>query len=162
MSGIVPLVRITDPAADWMYMRVLEAGAKGVIIPRVREAADVRRALQQIKYPPLGTHGLCPWGRRFRYGADTEGQNYGYLDSANEDVLVSVIIETREGFDNLDEILSVDGIDFAIWGPLDMLAAMGFKGREVVPRGPENHGRHAGDHEGRLPEARRAFRRALR
>lgn len=137
VSGMVSLIRVTDPAADWMYMRVLEAGANGVIVPRVRTADDVIRAVRQVKFPPMGEHGLCQFGRRWKYGLAAGATIYGVSSRANEETIIAVLIEQKEAMDNLDGILSVEGLDFAIWGPFDMLLDMGYldAGREKYEKG---------------------------
>lgn len=137
VSGMLPMVRIIDPTADWMYMRALEAGAKGIIVPRVRNANEVQNAVNQVKYPPQGSHGLCQLARRWRYGVDAGDLPYGYTDNANDETFVSVLIEQKEAMDNIDEILSVEGLDFVIWGPLDMMMAMGYmqKGEKEYSEG---------------------------
>jgi len=136
-TGMVPMVRVTDPAADFIYMKVLEAGAKGVILPRIKTAEELFRAIRQVKFPPFGVHGVCPVARRWKYGVDSRQDPYGYIAKADSETFVAAIIELKEAIDNLDEILSVEGLDFIIWGPYDLALDMGFLGRgqEVYEEG---------------------------
>lgn len=134
--GIVPIVRITDPAASFLYMRVLEAGAKGVIVPRVKNKDDVRRAVEEVKFPPHGIHGLCPFSRRWEYGLTCREENDDdYLTHAEEESFVIPIIESRQAVENIDEILSVEGVDFVVWGAVDLAVDMGLLGRKGVKPG---------------------------
>ncbi|SEL29852.1 4-hydroxy-2-oxoheptanedioate aldolase [Roseovarius azorensis] len=113
----VPVVRV--PWLDPVYlMKVLDAGAYGVICPMVNTREDAERLVAYTRYPPHGTRSFGPI-RGFLYG----GQDYP--ERANDTVVVFAMIETREGLDNLEDILSTPGLDAVYVGPSDLSLALG-------------------------------------
>jgi 2-keto-3-deoxy-L-rhamnonate aldolase RhmA len=108
------LVRVPENSATWIR-RVLDTGCDGVIIPLVCSAADVRRAVDAAKYPPEGSRSVGV-ARAHGYGLQF-GQ---YVAAANTQVSVIVQIEHRAAVENLEEILTVDGIDAILIGPYDL------------------------------------------
>jgi 2-keto-3-deoxy-L-rhamnonate aldolase RhmA len=138
-AGVTPIFRPAglDPKA---VGRALDSGAQGVIFPDIRTRAEAELAVASTKYPPAGQRG---WGgSHTRYAMweglpaaaairETEPQRRGvysreYVDKANADVLVFMIIESLEGMSNLDEILDVPGIDAVSFGWADYSVQMGF------------------------------------
>ena len=125
--GSVPLVRLAwnDPI---QCKAVLDSGAAGVIVPMVNTRADAELAVQGAKYPPLGRRGV----------GLARAQGYGttfadYVGRANEDSLLVVQIEHIEAVHNIDEILSVPGIDATFIGPYDLSMSMGLPGQLTHP-----------------------------
>lgn len=118
-TGAVPLVRlpVPDPA---LVAPCLDAGALGIIAPMVRTADDVARIVAAAKYPPAGTRGFGPI-RAARYGLDFAD----YLKTANDAIMVVVILETRESMENLESILAVPGLDAVLFGSFDLSMAHG-------------------------------------
>lgn len=112
-----PIVRPmwNDPA---VIKRVLDIGAHGVLVPWVQTREEAEAAVAACKYPPEGIRG---WGPRRAGRFDPE-----YGATANDEVLVSVQIETQRALDNLDGILDVDGIDAVYIGPWDLSINLGF------------------------------------
>jgi 2-keto-3-deoxy-L-rhamnonate aldolase RhmA len=92
--------------------RILDIGAHGVLIPWVNSREDAEYAVRACKYPPEGLRGFGP--RRAGLFDPT------YAGTANEELLIIAQIETREAVDNLDEILSVDGINACYIGAFDL------------------------------------------
>ena len=116
-TPVVPLARVpwNDPAH---LMKILDAGAYGVICPLVNTRAQAETLVRTCKYPPLGFRSFGPV-RASIYG----GEDYG--ERANEELLVMPMIETVEALENIDEILSTPGVDAAYVGPADLSLAMG-------------------------------------
>jgi 2-keto-3-deoxy-L-rhamnonate aldolase RhmA len=116
-SGCLPIVRPqwNDPV---IIKRVLDIGAWGVLIPWVNSKEEAENAVKACKYPPLGIRGHGP-----RRAAMLDPNYYA---TANEEILVTIQIETDEALKNLDEILSVPGIDACYIGPYDLSSNMGF------------------------------------
>jgi 2-keto-3-deoxy-L-rhamnonate aldolase RhmA len=100
-----------------MIKRTLDIGAYGIIVPLVNTKEDAIRAVRAVRYPPLGVRGFGP--RRASLG-DPE-----YVKTANKELLVCVQIETEEAIRNVDEILSVDGVDATMIGPYDLSMSLG-------------------------------------
>jgi 4-hydroxy-2-oxoheptanedioate aldolase len=119
-SEVAPLVRIPwlDPAA---IMKVLDAGAFGVICPMINTGAQAAELVSYMRYPPAGTRSFGPTRAVFSAGPD-----YGAEADAN--VLCFAMIETAEGFNNLDEIVSTPGLDGVYIGPSDL--TLGLTGRK--------------------------------
>jgi 2-keto-3-deoxy-L-rhamnonate aldolase RhmA len=116
-SGCLPFVRPqwNDPV---IIKRVLDMGAYGLIIPWVNSKKEAENAVKACKYPPLGIRGYGP-----RRAAFLDPQ---YYSTANEEIMVAVQIETDTALKNLEEILSVPGIDACYVGPYDLSCNMGF------------------------------------
>ena len=117
----VPLVRVPwlDPA---IIMKVLDAGAYGVICPMVNSAAEARAFVSACRYPPAGIRSCGPIRANIYAGSD-------YVANANRTIITMAMIETRPGLDNLDEILSVEGLDAIYVGPGDLGLALGYEPR---------------------------------
>ena len=124
-TSVVPLVRVpwNDPA---MIMKVLDAGASGVVVPLVNNGEEAARAVAACRYPPEGIRSSGPARARLVNGAD-------YVDAANPEVACIVMIETAEAIGKLDEILSTPGVDAAYVGPADLAFALGLPGKGDNP-----------------------------
>lgn len=131
VSSVPALVRVAD-ATPHHIAAALDAGAAGVLVPRVSSAAAARDVVRWSRYPPLGERGLGP-GRAAGYGRAIPE----LLARANDEVLVAVQIETRAAVDALDEILVVEGVDLLFVGPGDLSASLGLDGGLADPRLPE-------------------------
>ena len=116
-SPCVPLVRPqwNDPV---IIKRVLDAGAYGVLIPWVNSKEQAEQAVSACKYPPQGLRGFGP-RRAGMFDPD-------YFTTANDEILVTVQIETGEALKNLDDIMAVPGIDACYIGPYDLSVSLGF------------------------------------
>lgn len=125
--GSVPLVRLAgnDPI---QAKAVLDSGAAGVIVPMINTKADAELSVQMTKYPPLGCRGVG-LARAQGYGEDFAT----YVENANADTLLLVQIEHKDAVANIDEILSVPGIDGIYIGPFDLSMSMGIPGQITHP-----------------------------
>lgn len=122
--NICPIVRVTDLAYS-LVARVLDAGAQGVIIPRVETRTQAEAAVSFAKYPPLGRRGA---GGDARNGYERRDAKTA-IDEANAETMVIVQIESLLGVENLVEIASVPGIDVICLGPLDLSISLGVPGQ---------------------------------
>ena len=157
----IPLARVPWNDPGWL-MKILDAGAYGVICPMINDRDEAEALVQASKYPPRGYRSCGPV--RAKYACGT-----AYLDNANDNLLVIPQIETRAAIDNLDEILEVPGIDGVYVGPSDLAMALGSHARsgqddEVVVSAKrhivetcQRHGKPAGIH---TPSADVALRMA--
>lgn len=118
-TDTVPIVRVpwNDPA---LIKRALDAGAYGLVIPMVNSKEEAIRAVQASRYPPIGIRSYG--GPRVRLYGGTD-----YFEHANEEVAIIVQIEHISAVNQIDEILSVEGIDAFFIGPNDLAASMGIK-----------------------------------
>jgi 4-hydroxy-2-oxoheptanedioate aldolase len=118
-TNAIPIVRV--PSADHVYIqRALDLGALGVVVPLVRTAAEAEAIVRTTRFPPAGTRSWGPL-RASGYTFD----NRDYRDRADENILVVLILETREAVENLDEIAAVPGVDAIFLGPADLSFAYG-------------------------------------
>ena len=113
----VPLVRVpwNDPG---LIMRLLDAGSYGVICPMVNTREDAERFVGACRYPPQGYRSFGPYRATLYAGAD-------YAEHADEEILTMAMIETREALENVDDIMSVPGLDAVFIGPADLGQSLG-------------------------------------
>jgi len=118
-SNCTPIVR-----PQWNDMviikRVLDIGAHGVLIPWVSTKEEAEYAVRACKYPPEGLRGCGP-RRAALFDPD-------YTRTANDELLIIALIETRQAVSNIDDILSVKGLDACYIGPFDLSQSFGFYG----------------------------------
>ena len=121
--GVLPLVRLAwnDPI---QAKAVMDSGAAGVLVPMVNTKEDAELAVNSVKFPPLGFRGV----------GLARAQGYGlafneYVERNNEDSLLMVQIEHKDAVRNIDDILSVPGIDGTFIGPYDLSLSMGIPGQ---------------------------------
>jgi 2-keto-3-deoxy-L-rhamnonate aldolase RhmA len=126
--GVPVIVRVV--AGETPFIKpILDAGADGIIVPQVTSAAEVKRAVDDCRYPPVGTRGYGPRVPS-NYGRDGGDD---YVRRANEDVFTAVMIETREAVEAIDEIVAVPGLDSIVLGPMDLSASYGMLGQTEHP-----------------------------
>jgi 4-hydroxy-2-oxoheptanedioate aldolase len=101
--------------------KVLDAGAYGVICPMVNTPDEARALVQYCKYPPQGTRSNGP------IRAGVYGEAGGYQKTANENILVIPMIETKTAIENIEAILDVPGIDGIYVGPSDLSFSYGLE-----------------------------------
>jgi 2-dehydro-3-deoxyglucarate aldolase/4-hydroxy-2-oxoheptanedioate aldolase len=106
-----------------LIKRVLDGGARSVMVPFVQTAEEARAAVSFTRYPPDGVRGVAAIHRGSRYGRID-----GYFARANQDVAVIVQIETAAAVERIAEIAAVPGIDALFLGPGDLAASMGHIG----------------------------------
>jgi len=115
-SASTPIIRV-----QWnnisMINRALDIGAHGVIIPFVNTKEDAVTALKNATYPP---RGIRSYGPRRAIMRDPD-----YMATADDEILILPQIETREALENIDSILSVDGIEAFFVGPYDLSRTLG-------------------------------------
>jgi len=152
----VPLVRVPwlEPG---ILMKTLDAGAYGVICPMVNTREDAQKLVAWTHYAPRGTRSFGPVRALLYGGAD-------YPQHANDTIVTFAMIETAQALDNLDAILSVEGLDAIYIGPSDLSLALGCKPTfdELDPKAAQAvdhilarakaHGLKAGIHNG-APQA---------
>jgi len=123
-SQCTPLVRIPENS-DWMALQVLDQGAYGVVVPHIESLDDAKALAEATKYYPKGSRGFTPFSKAGGYSDDSISE---YVDKAIYETLNIVIIESKKGLENLEEILKVDAIDVVYFGAYDLSQALGFPG----------------------------------
>ena len=122
--GTTPIIRVwwNDLVA---VKRALDVGAYGVVIPWINNREQAEMAVKACRYQPKGLRGCGP--RRAAL------MDPDYFKTADEEILVIAQIETREAVQNIEDILSVDGIDVSYIGPADLSASYGHLGNQSHP-----------------------------
>ncbi|KAL1941580.1 hypothetical protein VTO73DRAFT_7019 [Trametes versicolor] len=111
-----------DGSAGWQIKYVLDAGARGIIVPMVSTRAQAESVVAASRFPPRGVRGFGSPFTHLAWGTSASE----YLAQANDAIIVLVQIETAAGVKNLDDILSVDGLDGVFIGPYDLSLSLGF------------------------------------
>ena len=126
-TNVVPLARVNwnEPG---QIMKILDAGAYGIICPMVSNRKEAEHFVQACMYPPKGYRSYGPI-RGLVYGGPD------YADEANNEILKFAMIETKESLENLDEIMQTPGLDGIYIGPADLSLAIGQKPSFDKPEG---------------------------
>lgn len=133
-SGIESLVRAAEITQTPAFVRVpgsdpiwiataMDAGALGVIVPRIDSGEEAAKAAAASRYPPFGSRGAGP-GRASQYGADRDYQARSAAES-----LLAVQIETPSGLANVESIANTEGVDIIFVGPGDLGISLRAAGR---------------------------------
>ena len=120
LANIVPLVRVPDLAYH-LAAAALDAGAMGLMLPRVERREQVEQFVSFMKYPPVGVRGASVGRGHTDYGGAEPQELVGHM---NEHTLVILQIERRRAVDNIDELLAVPGVDVALIGPFDLTISL--------------------------------------
>lgn len=121
--GATPILRLPD-ALEGSVQKAMDMGMLGIIVPTVDDAIQAREAARYARFPPIarrsagGGQGPGLW-RPFL----SEGETF--RESANDNMLVVVMIETVEGVNNAHEIASVPGVDVVLLGNADLSSFSG-------------------------------------
>ncbi len=122
LKGTPALVRLSSNNAE-QIKRVMDSGAQGVIVPMVKSSAEAVAAVEATKYPPVGTRSV---GLARAQGYGTRFAEYFQWQQENSVVIVQ--IEHILAVNNLEDILSVEGVDGYIVGPYDLSGSLGDPG----------------------------------
>jgi len=128
-AGITPIVRPPEHSYAWLT-QPLDAGAQGIMLPRVTDRAQVEAAVACMKYPPLGRRGTVLARGHTDFLA---GPLLPTLEAMNRETFLMIQVETRQAVDGLDDILTVPGVDAALVGPTDLSVSLGVGGQLEHP-----------------------------
>lgn len=124
-SGITPIARPrSNRKAD--ISSIMDRGAMGVQVPHVNSAADARNAVSAVRFGPGDNRGLAAGTRPDSYGLSKSMDEF--VAESNAQTLVCVQLEHAAAIENVDEILTVDGVDVFFIGPSDLSQSMGHPG----------------------------------
>ncbi|MBN2851603.1 MAG: 2,4-dihydroxyhept-2-ene-1,7-dioic acid aldolase [Clostridia bacterium] len=122
-STTKPFARV-ESNEEMAIRKVLDMGAEGIIVPLVNNKEQAEKAVSFCQYPPEGKRGF----------AFCQANDYGdrfdeYAKNANRDILLLLMIESKQAVDNIEDILSVKGVDGVFIGPYDMSGSYGITGQ---------------------------------
>jgi 2-dehydro-3-deoxyglucarate aldolase/4-hydroxy-2-oxoheptanedioate aldolase len=127
---ITPIVRV--PSSDYHFIaRVLDCGAKGIMVPMVETAEQAASIVAAAKYPPLGRRGAAFGIAHDDYSG---GSVVDKMTGANAEIVVIPLIETERGAENVDAIAATPGVDVVWLGHFDMTSSLGIPGQFEHPR----------------------------
>ena len=127
-TGTAPMARVAwlEPG---IIMKLLDAGAWGIVCPMINSREECERFVGACRYPPRGYRSFGPVRAQWYCGPD-------YFKHINDNVITMAMIETKQAVDNLDDILSVPGLDSIYIGPNDLAISYGY-GPSGVPTDKE-------------------------
>ena len=118
-----------DPAR---IAQMMDCGLQGIKVPHVESRAQAQAIVDAVKYAPMGTRGFCPITRAACYGNGMTPEEFARI--SNENTFVVPQIETKEGVEDIDRILSIPEVDWVPIGPSDLSASYGCPGSYDDPR----------------------------
>lgn len=121
-NNMKALVRVSKNE-EVIIKRILDMGADGIVVPMVKNKEDAIQAVGYAKYPPVGRRGVGLF-RAQKYGLGFEE----YKKWVNEELVIIAQIEDQEAVSNIEDIITIDGIDGVIIGPYDLSGSMGYPG----------------------------------
>jgi 4-hydroxy-2-oxoheptanedioate aldolase len=124
-TTIAPFVRVTEIAYH-LLARTMDAGALGVMVPNVKNAAEARAVVDAVKYAPLGKRGIGLGGALTGYRGVNPAE---FLEYSNANTTVMCQIESVEGIENLEAIATTPGVDVLWVGHYDLSQSMGIPGQ---------------------------------
>jgi 2-keto-3-deoxy-L-rhamnonate aldolase RhmA len=123
LAGVTSVVRVPDNNAK-LILRLLDMGAEGIIIPHVDGLEGAKRAVDAVRYPPMGHRGGAGGTRAAHFGAISWEE---HTRQSNEEILLSVMTEDEKGIRDIEKIAALDGIDLVSIGPTDFSEYMGIR-----------------------------------
>jgi 2-dehydro-3-deoxyglucarate aldolase/4-hydroxy-2-oxoheptanedioate aldolase len=128
LEGLTPLVRVPGDAYEYL-VRPMDAGAMGVMVPRIETREQVERIVNCLMYPPVGIRGLSADKGHNDFNA--QGM-WEFAEEANRENLIILQIEQAKAIENIDELLSVKGVGAAVLGPNDLAMSMDIHAKDTL------------------------------
>lgn len=124
-AGVTPMVRVAG-GSKRDILTALEAGAQGIMVPRVESAEAAAEVVRVTRYFPEGERGMFTMGYRSDYGSIPPAEYYA---GCNREVLIAVQVESARGVDQAAAIAAVPGVDSLFIGPGDLSQSLGIPGQ---------------------------------
>jgi 2-dehydro-3-deoxyglucarate aldolase/4-hydroxy-2-oxoheptanedioate aldolase len=128
-TGASALVRV-ESTERIRIGRALDAGAQGIMVPRIGSAEQAQQVVRALRYPPEGVRGVALGTRSASFGRATLNQ----LSALNQQIVGILQIESRESVEAVEAIAAIDGVDVLFIGPSDLSVALGVPGQLEHPR----------------------------
>jgi 2-keto-3-deoxy-L-rhamnonate aldolase RhmA len=168
LSNIAPFIRVPDLEYH-LLSRPLDAGAQGLMVPRVDTPDQVRKVISFMKYPPMGERGCAVLRGHAEYQAEPVKD---FIEGANRETLVIIQIESKQAIDHIEDMVSIPGVDVALIGPNDLSVSLGIPGELTHPLEIEHidkviaactkYGVASGIHTGNLDELKSWMEKGMR
>lgn len=127
ISGLLPLVRTVENDRA-LISKMVDAGARGIVLTHVGSAAEVREAVDALRFAPVGSRGWCSSNRAAKFSVPYWSR---YSAERTESIAIIPLIESMEGIDNIDEIFAVPEVECAFFGPGDLSHELGVHGEGI-------------------------------
>lgn len=128
LTKVVPLVRVPNDEYHLMA-RVLDAGAMGIMIPRIETREQVEKIIASTHYPPIGERGCSvPKGHNNFLPQDV----WEFTEQANRETMIILQIERKKAIENIEDLVSVEGVDAVVLGPNDLGLSMGIHEKDML------------------------------
>jgi len=121
LAGVTPVIRVPDNDAK-LILRILEMGGQGIIVPHVDGVEGARKAVDAVRYAPMGQRGGAGSTRAAGYGSVPWRE---HVETSNQEVMLSVMLEDQKGLDDAEQIAAMEGIDLVALGPTDLSETLG-------------------------------------
>lgn len=138
VTGMDAMIKIDQEPRTYIASRAIQAGFTGMLFADCRSTEDVRKCVQSVKLIPQGGDNGVQYGRVMGYGT-VRGQSVKLPDYVKfiDEIVIAIMIETRTIVDDIEEALSVPGIDMIQFGPSDFSVAInhpgeGYKNAEIT------------------------------
>ncbi|MCK9376411.1 MAG: aldolase/citrate lyase family protein [Syntrophobacterales bacterium] len=128
-EGCCPLIRLGMKNEE-NILKALDIGAHGILVAHVHSSQDAREIVSWAKYSPLGNRGFSPFTRAGGYGMR---QVANHAQNENEETFTGLILEGKDGLDNLDAIVETAEVDLIYIGAYDLSQALGMPGQVQHP-----------------------------
>jgi 2-keto-3-deoxy-L-rhamnonate aldolase RhmA len=127
--GITPIARVPDPSAATIT-RFLDRGIKGIVVPHVDSVEDARAVIDAAYYGPLGNRSYG--GNRTQFAAAIRDMP-AHMARANEEICVSIMVETLGALAAAGDIAALPGVDYMSFGMMDVSQSLGHPGNPKHP-----------------------------
>jgi 2-keto-3-deoxy-L-rhamnonate aldolase RhmA len=128
-ANIVPVLRV--PALEEHFLsRPLDLGACGLMVPHIQTREQIQRVIQATKFKPLGERGLAPLRAHTGFSKVNVPQ---FIKEANENTMIIIMVEDDEAIQQIDELISVEGVDVVFMGTMDLSYNLGIPGEVRHP-----------------------------
>jgi len=127
--NVSPIMRIGG-VIESDILRALDIGVHGIQVPNIEDALSARKVIHYAKYPPIGNRGFSPFTRAGNYSIESSST---LTLKANENTLIGLNIEGKNGIKNVDEILSIAEVNIVFIGLFDLSKSLGIPGEIKNP-----------------------------
>ncbi len=131
LANLSPMIKIEQQPRTFLAERALAAGIQNIFFADIRTVEDAKEAVRAVRSEPKGMSGYR-MDRRAGYVFSTTTP--GDIIKMGEDAVVAIMIEKNSAVENLEEILSTEGIDMVEFGPSDYALSLGMPGEKSHPK----------------------------
>ncbi|KAG0645211.1 2-keto-3-deoxy-L-rhamnonate aldolase [Hyphodiscus hymeniophilus] len=126
-GSCVPVIRIPSHGVEWIKW-ALDSGCSAIIVPMVNTKEEMDLIIKRACYPPLGQRSSGPFRTPYADLEERTNNPQRYLEEKAKGVAVLAMIESTEGVENAEAIMSTEGVAGVFVGPVDLRNSMGLKG----------------------------------